>query len=228
MACTAMATRARLHLDRRRHYLLSAAVAAEEADEAARRTRVSTDLLDRQEAEAKEIGLRLAAEEAETAASRYPAEPDRVMPTRLGNTLRRYEDLAGRPYGLEALAVIPHLMDIAEAEQVAHVDDARTELDLAVRVVVSWLLVAATGFGLLWPYGSWLALPIAAYGLAWLSYRAARTRRLGVWRRPIRAPRPQPRRPPREIGAAGRATGPDRKGEAHQPRSAAELSGVNL
>ncbi len=41
--------------------------------------------------------------------SRYPERPERVMPTRLGNVLRRYEDLAGSQYGLDAITVAPHL-----------------------------------------------------------------------------------------------------------------------
>jgi hypothetical protein len=38
---------------------------------------------------------------------------------------------------------------------------------------VSWLLVAAISFFLVWPYGVWLVVPLAAYGLAWGSYRGA-------------------------------------------------------
>lgn len=39
-----------------------------------------------------------------------PADDDRVLPTRLGNVLRRHEDLAGDRYGLAALDVIPRFV----------------------------------------------------------------------------------------------------------------------
>jgi len=74
---------------------------------------------------------------------------------------------------LEALDAVPRLMAVAPTEQVAHVNDARSDLDLAVRFVVAWLLVAVVTFVLLWPYGPWLLIPMAAYALAWISYRGA-------------------------------------------------------
>jgi hypothetical protein len=109
----------------------------------------------------------------DTGASRYPENPYDVMPTRLGNMLRRYEHLAGQAYGHEAVETTTHLMYMAPPEHRAYVNDARTELDLAVRFVISWLLVAATTFILVWPYGGWIAVPIVAYLLAWTSYRSA-------------------------------------------------------
>jgi hypothetical protein len=108
-----------------------------------------------------------------TAANRYPDEPYDVMPTRLGNVLRRYENVAGRAYRREAINTTSHLMYMAPPEHRAYVNDARTELDLAIQFVVSWLLVAAISFVLVWPYGGWIAVPILAYVLALVSYRAA-------------------------------------------------------
>lgn len=57
--------------------------------------------------------------------------------------------------------------------RVARVEDTRAGLDLAVRFVVSWVLVASATFLLLWPYGSWVLISLLAYGMAWISYRGA-------------------------------------------------------
>jgi hypothetical protein len=133
------------------------------------------------EAEIEILRSRINWQEFTTASDRYPrVERDsypmgvgEFMPTRLGNILRRYENIAGRPYGLEAPAIVPHLMKLAPSDQVAYVNDARMELDLAVRFVLSWTIVAALSFVLVWQYDLWLAVPLAAYGLAWVSYRAS-------------------------------------------------------
>jgi hypothetical protein len=114
-----------------------------------------------------------------SAFERYPTAADlqsaveELMPTRLGNTLRRFENRAGQPFGLHAPAVIPYILKLAPPQEIAYIDDARGELDLAVRFVLTWVLVAVVSFILLWPYGSWLAVPLVSYGLVWVSYRAA-------------------------------------------------------
>lgn len=169
----AAASRARVHLHLRRCYAASAEFGKEKVAAAvivARQPRRYSEV-SRLEAEALTLAIHQQAWAA--AADRYPPQPHRTMPTRLGNVLRRHEDLAGEPYGLDALAVVPHLIDVAPAHQAAYIEDARTELDLAVRFVASWSLLAVASFSLLWPYGTWLAVPLIAYGLAWLSYRGA-------------------------------------------------------
>lgn len=108
-----------------------------------------------------------------TGLSRYPLDPDSTMPTRLGNILRRYEESAGLPYGLFAPTVAPHLMFLVDDRVSDYVNDTRSDLDLAVRFVVSWLILGAVSFVLLWPFGRWLVVPLAAYGLAWTSYLGA-------------------------------------------------------
>jgi hypothetical protein len=107
------------------------------------------------------------------ALDRYPHRPDRTMPTMLGNTLRRMEDKVGEPYGLDGIAAFPYLMLVGDDKTVDMVDDAGTDMDLAVRFVFTWLFLGVSSFALLWPYGPWLAVPLAFYCLAWLSYRGA-------------------------------------------------------
>jgi hypothetical protein len=176
VARRAMWTRARLHMLRSRRYSAMAlrcrraALTAQDRVEALRK---SDDIAANRLQETDELKAWLDHQEFTAAADRYPRDDSRVMPTRLGNTLRRHEDLAGEPYGLDAVSVVPHLLAVATPTEVATVNDARGELDLAVRFVLSWVLVAAISFLLVWPYGSWLLVPLAAYGMAWISYRAA-------------------------------------------------------
>jgi hypothetical protein len=102
-----------------------------------------------------------------------PSDDARVLPTRLGNMLRRHEDLAGQRYGLDALEVIPRLYPIAPAAMIDLIEDARNEMDVMVTFVLTWLLATASAVYLLRDHGAWLLLALGTYGLAWASYRAA-------------------------------------------------------
>ena len=55
--------------------------------------------------------------------SQYPEAWRRIMPTRLGNVLRRYEDKAGQQYGLDIIRIAPHLNLVALPEHRDYVDD---------------------------------------------------------------------------------------------------------
>ena len=103
----------------------------------------------------------------------FPPLLDQVMPTRLGNMLRRAEIQAGSQYGMNALQSIPHLLMIAPEKHVSYVNDQRTLLDLAVRM--TFLSAAATGTAVLflWPYGLWVLVALFPYVITYLSYRGA-------------------------------------------------------
>lgn len=169
----AMFSRASIHAERRRKFLAGLAQAKVDAELADASFETSYHLAAVRAAEAKLLQASLDYTAFEAAADRYPEVGERIMPTRLGNILRRHEDLAGRSQGVEALDAVPRLMAVAPAEQIAHVNDARTDLDLAVRLVVSWLLLAVLSFLLLMSHGPWLVVPLGSYALAWASYRGA-------------------------------------------------------
>jgi hypothetical protein len=109
--------------------------------------------------------------EAERLLQQYPSTEAEVMPTRLGNILRRYETEAGAQYGLPAIEVAPHLALVAPTEHTAYLDNQRTEMDLAIRLC--WLSAAATLVTavLFWRTGWWLALAALPYGAAYAFYR---------------------------------------------------------
>ncbi|MEV6647397.1 hypothetical protein [Amycolatopsis sp. NPDC051371] len=102
----------------------------------------------------------------------YPAR-DRILPTRLGNALRSGEDSAGRPYGIDAILIAPHLALVAEESHVRYLRDSRQQLDTAVRLcVVSFVAFLLTTGGLLTD-GWWLLLAMIPYTLSYVAYRAS-------------------------------------------------------
>jgi hypothetical protein len=103
----------------------------------------------------------------------YPKDPADIMPTRLGNVLRRYELLAGRQYELNVLTVLPHVALAAQPEDVRYLDDQRTQLDLAVRMCFTAVLASITSVMLLWHDRAWLAVAAVPAALAYIAYRGA-------------------------------------------------------
>ena len=120
------------------------------------------------------VAARIDSQEFATAARQYPSEAS-LLPTRLGNTLRRFEDQAGAPYGYgtDGSALVSHLVHLGAGSSVAEVNDARVDLDLAVRFVICWSILAVALCLLLWQYDVWLLYAGVAYLLACLSYRGA-------------------------------------------------------
>lgn len=103
----------------------------------------------------------------------FPRALDNVMPTRLGNVLRRAESQAGTQYGMKALQVVPLLLLIAPTNHVDYVNDQRSQLDLAVRMTFMSVVATATAILFLWPYGFWLLVAVIPYALAYVSYRGS-------------------------------------------------------
>jgi hypothetical protein len=103
----------------------------------------------------------------------YPDDPDHVMPTLLGNVLKAGEDRAGGRYGLDCVVIWPRLYPLLSEPLTAALDDARNQLDLAVRFAATFGLIATGALVLLAPHGWWAAVVLAALALAWLSYRGS-------------------------------------------------------
>jgi hypothetical protein len=112
-------------------------------------------------------------QEAARALASYPTSPADVMPTSLGNVLRRYETQARDYFGLDPIVAMPYVALLAEDNVRSYLDDQRSGMDLAVRLTLVWAMCAAIGVGFLWRYDTWLLVPGVAYGLAVLSYRGA-------------------------------------------------------
>jgi hypothetical protein len=114
---------------------------------------------------------RLRTQEALRLLDRYPSAASELMPTRLGNVLRRYERLAGAGFGLDAVSVTGLLAQVGSETLRDYHDDARTDLDVATRMVLVWTFSTVITFVLLWRFDVWLMLPTVTSLLAYLSYR---------------------------------------------------------
>lgn len=116
--------------------------------------------------------LLVRAEAADDHKGQYP-DPSRVLPTRLGNALRSFEDAAGKEYGLDALRVAGHLSLLVANERTAYVRDTRESLDLAVRLCMVFALATPITGLLMAGEGAWVVLALVPYAVAYLSYRGA-------------------------------------------------------
>jgi hypothetical protein len=106
---------------------------------------------------------------------KYPYENDDILPTRLGNVMRRYERLAGSQYGLDAITVIRQIALVAPPERLGYLNDQRQLLDLSVRMSATSIVATLISIIFLWRHGPWLLIALVPYGLAYLSYRGAIT-----------------------------------------------------
>ncbi|PRY40533.1 hypothetical protein [Umezawaea tangerina] len=111
--------------------------------------------------------------EAKRLRESYPTELDDILPTRLGNVLRRYEMSGGSPYGIDLIATAPRISMVAQDRELQYVADQRTQLELAVRVAVLAMIAAMATVVVLWRHGAWLLLAIGPYTVAYLAYRGA-------------------------------------------------------
>ncbi len=110
---------------------------------------------------------------AEDRLDQYPDE-DRLLPTRLGNTLRSAEDEAGMRYELPTVAAMPRLYPYLSGRFAAVYVDRRNQLDAAVRFCGVLGLAAVISAGMLLTNGGpWRVLPVAIILLARISYQAA-------------------------------------------------------
>jgi len=120
---------------------------------------------------------------ARTLNSLYPAEPDAVLPTRLGNVIGSFESYPWRQYRMRAITLWPRLSALLDNSQTELMDDAKTSLDfslnssllcgvLAVLIAVVHLVFPAglATAGVLAP----LAVELAIFGgLSYFFYLAA-------------------------------------------------------
>ncbi|MFI6647430.1 hypothetical protein ACIBI8_07310 [Streptomyces sp. NPDC050529] len=110
--------------------------------------------------------------EAAARLARLPRAPERLMPTRLGNTLRAAEDRPAETYGLDTVAAWPELYAVLPERTAALVDDARDQLDMTCRMTAAFAVMGALSAAIL-PFGWWTFLAVAFFLLSALTYRSA-------------------------------------------------------
>ena len=89
----------------------------------------------------------------------FPAEQGLVLPTRLGNTIRSFEDYPRLQYGMAAIPLYPRLLGVVEPGYATAMDEAKSSFDFMLNVS---LLSAVSAGGL-------LLLGVGSRGLAGLS-----------------------------------------------------------
>lgn len=115
----------------------------------------------------------VAGDEATRRLTYLPENPWEMLPTRLGNVLRRHELDAGREYGLPVLTFAGQLAHVAPTSQVQYVNDQRTSLDFAVKCCLVGMLGTAAAVLFLWQHGMSLTIALVPYLIAYGSYRGA-------------------------------------------------------
>lgn len=101
----------------------------------------------------------------------FPERDDRIMPTRLGNALRRLEDAAGTQYGIDAITTAPHFALVAKPEHARYSEDSQQLMDTSLRLCVVSLIATIETILMLLTDGPWLFLALVPYSLAYLAYR---------------------------------------------------------
>jgi hypothetical protein len=96
----------------------------------------------------------------------------RIMPTRLGNTLRRFEDLAGSQYGIDVITTATHFGLIAPDRHQEYLDDARQQMDAAARLCSVAAIATVLTVAALFTDGLWLLIALAPYLFTYIAYRA--------------------------------------------------------
>lgn len=115
----------------------------------------------------------VAAETSDKALATYPTNHGRMMPTRLGNILRRHEDTIGSVYGLDAILAAPFLSQVASEKDLARVSDEGEQMDLALRLCLIFLVTTSIYLVVLAPRGAGALVALVPYACAYVAYRGA-------------------------------------------------------
>ena len=110
---------------------------------------------------------------------RFP-DPERLLPTSLGNVLRSAEDRVGRRYGLESVTIWPRLFPLLPADLRAAIEDEVTQLDVSARLALTWsgaataaTIIMLNDASAALAHPAWLAVVAGLWLLGWLSYLSA-------------------------------------------------------
>jgi hypothetical protein len=102
-----------------------------------------------------------------------PKAADRMLPTRLGNVLRRIEDGVGQSYRLPLVRIAPHLTMVAAPSRAAYINDTREQMDIAIRLAFYGLAAAVVTTVWMLGAGWWLLVALLPYTFAYITYRGA-------------------------------------------------------
>jgi hypothetical protein len=115
----------------------------------------------------------IAEQEARDHADSYPSDATRILPTRLGNALRSFEDSAGKQYGLDAITIVPRLHLVVPDRHRSYMMDARESMDSAIRICTVGLVATVLTIGFFLTSGLWLLWALLPYFIGYLAYKGA-------------------------------------------------------
>lgn len=128
--------------------------------------------------------------------SEFPQEKDSVLPTRLGNVIRSFEDYPQRQYRIASITLWPRLVATIDKDYAATIDDAKISFDFMVNssALSALLALIVLGVGLRYAPPSaylgvwvpWLLAVLVSMAAARLFYLAAVSRAM-AWGATVRA-----------------------------------------
>lgn len=118
---------------------------------------------------------RLIEERAEEVARGYPVRAEWIMPTTLGNVLRRAETTAGERYGLDTIHSYPRLYPYLSERLDSEAKEQLNGIDVGATFVVIFSAQTLLAMPLLWRLDWWSVIPVLLAVLAVLAYRGARS-----------------------------------------------------
>ncbi|MEV0133655.1 hypothetical protein AB0H83_34985 [Dactylosporangium sp. NPDC050688] len=101
---------------------------------------------------------------------RYPANPDHLMPTVLGNILRRAETTAGERYGLSTVVTYPRLYPHLSSRLDEEISNQLDTLDTTATFVVLFSLQTAVTSVLLLRFDQWALVPMVLLCMTCIAY----------------------------------------------------------
>jgi hypothetical protein len=120
----------------------------------------------------------------------FPIDEGSVLPTRLGNVIRSFEDYPRRQYGISAITLWPRFVAKIDKDYAKAIDDTKVSLDFTLNssVLSAALALAILLFGLLYPTRlslphfcvPWMAEIIVFAGLGYWFYLLS-IGRAGAW-----------------------------------------------
>lgn len=93
----------------------------------------------------------------------FPAQRDRIMPTRLGNILRSAESQPDVKYGLDSIICWSRLWLVLPDGVKKELQETRADLNAAARIWIWGILF------LVWAIWAWWAIPVGLF-VAWFAY----------------------------------------------------------
>jgi hypothetical protein len=110
----------------------------------------------------------------------YPEDDRHIMPTTLGNVLRRAETSAGERYGLSTTLMLPRLYPQLSAQLDRELREQVNVLDSASVFTLLFGCLTAVDAPLAWRLDWWSVAPFLTASCAWVAYRGACTAAMHV------------------------------------------------